>query len=57
MKWPQTFNIYVMLRNFVCRIGEDADLLMSLYDAKHAKFIRQVKFILTDRGFYEMKCF
>lgn len=41
MKWPQTFNIYVMLRNFVCRIGEDADLLMSLYDAKHAKFISE----------------
>lgn len=43
MNWPQTFNIYVMLRNFVCRIGEDADLLMSLYDAKLGKFIRFVK--------------
>ncbi|XP_052098499.1 dedicator of cytokinesis protein 1-like isoform X2 [Mytilus californianus] len=41
MNWPQTFNIYVMLRNFVCRIGEDADLLMSLYDAKLGKFISE----------------
>lgn len=41
MNWPQTFNIYVMLRNFVCRIGEDADLLMSLYDVKQGKFISE----------------
>ncbi|KAK3095553.1 hypothetical protein FSP39_016043 [Pinctada imbricata] len=39
--WPHTFNLFVMLRNFVCRIGEDADILMSLYDAKQNKFISE----------------
>eukprot|EP00105_Crassostrea_gigas_P042991 XP_019927139.1 PREDICTED: dedicator of cytokinesis protein 1 isoform X1 [Crassostrea gigas] len=38
---PQTFNLFVQLRNFVCRIGEDADILMSLYDAKFSKFISE----------------
>ncbi|KAJ7316275.1 hypothetical protein JRQ81_002437, partial [Phrynocephalus forsythii] len=27
-----THSLYVFLRNFVCRIGEDAELFMSLYD-------------------------
>jgi len=39
-QWPHLFNLFVKLRNVVCRIGEDADILMSLYDAILAKFIR-----------------
>ncbi|TFJ99766.1 pre-rRNA-processing protein TSR2-like protein [Platysternon megacephalum] len=27
-----TYSLYVFVRNFVCRIGEDAELFMSLYD-------------------------
>ena len=38
--WPSSFNLYVMLRNFVCKIGEDADILMNIFDAKEGKFIR-----------------
>ncbi|XP_021375284.1 dedicator of cytokinesis protein 1-like isoform X4 [Mizuhopecten yessoensis] len=41
LTWPHTFNLFVKLRNFVCRIGEDADILMSLYDAKFGKFISE----------------
>eukprot|EP00106_Octopus_bimaculoides_P019984 XP_014787426.1 PREDICTED: dedicator of cytokinesis protein 1-like isoform X1 [Octopus bimaculoides] len=36
-----TFGVYVMLRNFVCRIGEDADLLMNLYDEQTGNFISE----------------
>lgn len=28
------------LKNFVCNIGEDAELLMSLYDPDQSEFIR-----------------
>ncbi|XP_071089559.1 dedicator of cytokinesis protein 1-like isoform X4 [Haliotis cracherodii] len=38
---PLTFNLFVMLRNFVCKIGEDADILMNLFDAKEGKFISE----------------
>ncbi|KAI1293752.1 Dedicator of cytokinesis protein 1 [Halotydeus destructor] len=34
-------NLFVTVMNFVCRIGEDADLFMSLYDAKDMKFISE----------------
>lgn len=34
-------NLFVTVVNFVCRIGEDADLLMSLYDGKDMKFISE----------------
>lgn len=34
-------NLYVTVINFVCRVGEDADLLMALYDGKDAKFITE----------------
>ncbi|XP_050389742.1 dedicator of cytokinesis protein 1 [Patella vulgata] len=39
--WPSTFNLFVMLRNFVVKIGEDADILMNLYDSKEGKFISE----------------
>ncbi|XP_041370196.1 dedicator of cytokinesis protein 1-like isoform X4 [Gigantopelta aegis] len=39
--FPHTFNLFVMLRNFVCKIGEDADILMNLFDAKEQKFISE----------------
>ena len=34
-------NLYVTVKNFVCRIGEDADLLMTLYDGKECTFISE----------------
>eukprot|EP00058_Branchiostoma_floridae_P022855 XP_002608345.1 hypothetical protein BRAFLDRAFT_91300 [Branchiostoma floridae] len=33
-------NLYVVVKNFVCRVGEDADVFMALYDAKENRFIR-----------------
>ncbi|BFY99041.1 hypothetical protein BsWGS_02080 [Bradybaena similaris] len=39
--WPSSFNLYVMLRNFVCKIGEDSDIMMNLFDAKEEKFISE----------------
>lgn len=43
--WPSSFNLFVMLRNFVCKIGEDADILMNLFDAREGKFIRLENFV------------
>ena len=37
-----SFNLYVNIRNFVCYIGEDADILIGLYDTKSGQFIRCV---------------
>ena len=34
----QTINLYVMLRNFVCRV-DDAEILVNLYDGKEMKYI------------------
>ncbi|KAL8560337.1 hypothetical protein ACOMHN_006068 [Nucella lapillus] len=39
--WPSSFNLYVMLRNYVCKIGEDADILMNIYDARDGRFISE----------------
>ncbi|XP_012940011.1 dedicator of cytokinesis protein 1 isoform X2 [Aplysia californica] len=39
--WPSSFNLYVMLRNFVCKIGEDSDIMMNLFDAKEERFISE----------------
>ncbi|XP_055899924.1 dedicator of cytokinesis protein 1-like isoform X3 [Biomphalaria glabrata] len=39
--WPSSFNLFVMLRNFVCKIGEDSDIMMNLFDAKEEKFISE----------------
>lgn len=35
-----TYSLFMNLRNFVCNIGEDAELLMSLYDPDQSEFIR-----------------
>jgi len=35
-----SFNLYVNVKNFVCRIGENADILLTLYDAKEGLFFR-----------------
>lgn len=37
-----THSLYVFVRNFVCRIGEDAELFMSLYDPQKQSVIRYV---------------
>ncbi|XP_054707947.1 dedicator of cytokinesis protein 1-like [Uloborus diversus] len=34
-------SFYVTVKNFVCRIGEDAELLMALYDAKEGRCISE----------------
>ncbi|GFO14588.1 dedicator of cytokinesis protein 1 [Plakobranchus ocellatus] len=39
--WPSSFNLYVMMRNFVCKIGEDSDIMMNLFDAKEERFISE----------------
>ncbi|XP_068133503.1 dedicator of cytokinesis protein 2 isoform X2 [Hyperolius riggenbachi] len=36
-----TYGLYVFVRNFVCRIGEDAELFMSLYDAQKQTIISE----------------
>ncbi|KTG01092.1 hypothetical protein cypCar_00046436, partial [Cyprinus carpio] len=35
-----SFALFVTLKNVVCKIGEDAEVLMSLYDPIESKFIR-----------------
>ncbi|KAF2975110.1 hypothetical protein EK904_004165, partial [Melospiza melodia maxima] len=35
-----SFALFVNLKNVVCKIGEDAEVLMSLYDPLESKFIR-----------------
>lgn len=37
-----TYSLLMNLKNFVCNIGEDAELLMSLYDPDQSEFIRSV---------------
>ncbi|XP_040200610.1 dedicator of cytokinesis protein 2 isoform X1 [Rana temporaria] len=36
-----TYGLYVFVRNFVCRIGEDAELFMSLYDPQKQTIISE----------------
>ncbi|XP_054853310.1 dedicator of cytokinesis protein 5 isoform X1 [Eublepharis macularius] len=36
-----TYSLYVSFKNFVCNIGEDAELLMSLYDPDQSLFISE----------------
>lgn len=40
-----TYSLLMNLRNFVCNIGEDSELLMSLYDPDQSEFIRSPIFI------------
>ncbi|KAL3864490.1 hypothetical protein ACJMK2_006169 [Sinanodonta woodiana] len=44
----KTVNLYMMLRNFVCRV-DDADILVSLYDAKDGVFICEHYNVRWDR--------
>uniref|UniRef100_A0A8C0FSL7 Dedicator of cytokinesis 1 n=1 Tax=Bubo bubo TaxID=30461 RepID=A0A8C0FSL7_BUBBB len=41
-----SFALFVNLKNVVCKIGEDAEVLMSLYDPLESKFIRLQTFCL-----------
>ncbi|XP_015198521.1 dedicator of cytokinesis protein 5 isoform X2 [Lepisosteus oculatus] len=36
-----TYSLFMNLKNFVCNIGEDAELLMSLYDPDRSEFISE----------------
>nr|XP_015204817.1 PREDICTED: dedicator of cytokinesis protein 2-like [Lepisosteus oculatus] len=38
-----THSLYVFVRNFVCRIGEDSELFMSLYDPQKQAIIRSAR--------------
>lgn len=35
-----TYNLYVMMKNVVCKIGENSEVMMSLYDGKLCEHIR-----------------
>ncbi|MGH0170774.1 UNVERIFIED_CONTAM: hypothetical protein FKN15_061073 [Acipenser sinensis] len=48
-----TYSLFMNLKNFVCNIGEDAELLMSLYDPDQSDFIRSEPCSVRDR--YMMK--
>uniref|UniRef100_A0A8C3JRM8 Dedicator of cytokinesis 2 n=1 Tax=Calidris pygmaea TaxID=425635 RepID=A0A8C3JRM8_9CHAR len=41
MSSSPTHSLYVFVRNFVCRIGEDAELFMSLYDPQKSTIISE----------------
>nr|XP_013809071.1 PREDICTED: dedicator of cytokinesis protein 2 [Apteryx mantelli mantelli] len=41
MSSSPTHSVYVFVRNFVCRIGEDAELFMSLYDPQKLTIISE----------------
>ncbi|KAG8518214.1 Dedicator of cytokinesis protein 5 [Galemys pyrenaicus] len=36
-----TYGLYMNFKNFVCNIGEDAELFMALYDPDHSTFISE----------------
>ncbi|MFT7796902.1 dedicator of cytokinesis protein 5 [Arapaima gigas] len=36
-----TYSLFMNLKNFVCNVGEDAELLMSLYDPDQSEFISE----------------
>lgn len=41
-----TYSLLMNLKNFVCNIGEDSELLMSLYDPDQSEFIRSFSFFI-----------
>lgn len=43
-------NLFVTVKNFVCRVGDDADLLMTLYDAKEGVFISENYLVKWGKG-------
>lgn len=44
-------NLFVIVKNFACRVTDDVQLLMSLYDAKEARFISENFFIKWNQNF------
>lgn len=46
-----TYSLFMNLKNFVCNIGEDAELLMSLYDPDQSEFIRSGRRLAPHRLF------
>lgn len=47
-----TYSLLMNLKNFVCNIGEDAELLMSLYDPDQSEFIRSADPVCPQQGRY-----
>ncbi|KAL0612739.1 Dedicator of cytokinesis protein 5, partial [Plecturocebus cupreus] len=45
-----TYGLYVNFKNFVCNIGEDAELFMALYDPDQSTFIRQRFTVVVQAG-------
>lgn len=37
-----TLNLFASISNVVCRVGDDADVIMSLYDSRQQTFFRYV---------------
>ena len=55
LKKAYSFNLYVNVKNFVCRIGENANILLTLYDAKEGSFIRyNVNFLFIVDGIHSI---
>uniref|UniRef100_A0A671X304 Dedicator of cytokinesis 5 n=1 Tax=Sparus aurata TaxID=8175 RepID=A0A671X304_SPAAU len=53
-----TYSLLMNLKNFVCNIGEDAELLMSLYDPDQSEFIRSaLHFTLNSTFKYQAELF
>lgn len=53
-----TYSLLMNLKNFVCNIGEDAELLMSLYDPDQSEFIRfALHFTLNSTFKYQAELF
>lgn len=44
-------NLCVIVKNFACHIGEDVNLLMSLYDGKEMRFISENFFVKWNPNF------
>ena len=38
-----SLNLFVSVCNVICRVGDEADVIMALYDSKSGKFFRFVK--------------
>lgn len=50
------FALFVTLKNVVCKIGEDAEVLMSLYDPVDSKFIRWIHMYIFTFPFLSFFC-
>ncbi|XP_071948204.1 dedicator of cytokinesis protein 1-like isoform X2 [Antedon mediterranea] len=58
----QSSSIFVFIKNFVCNVGDDTDILISLYDAKLGQFFSEFYIVKWSRkvrnidDLYNLKC-